>query len=169
MMLAALLTQTKHKRKVVCITGGLGKGKTLSMSVLANSLRDLYKADVYSNYGLKNSMPLNEITPDERVKIVCIDEFEGVWNCSTNFVYNLLSDEEQNTIFIINAFLPKRLNEHVRKFIDIVLEADKTDFNTIKITGVNNDFEHEIFILNECQAYDAFEPARLTFAANLTK
>jgi hypothetical protein len=163
MMLAALLAQTKYERKVICITGGLGKGKTLSMSVLANLLRDLYKAKVYSNYGLKDSLPLNEITHDEQVKIVCIDEFEGVWQCSTSFIYDLLSDEEQKIIFIITAFLPNRLNENVRKLIDIVLQVDKSDFNTIKINGVNNDYEHEIFILDERRAYDAFKPAQLSY------
>jgi predicted AAA+ superfamily ATPase len=162
-MLAALLNQIESNRKVVCITGNIGAGKTLSMSVLANSLRDIYNAQVFSNYALKNSQSLKEVTHREQVKIVCIDEIEAVWQWSTVFINDLLSDKEQNTIFIITAFFSNRLPEEIKKLVDITLEVKNPDFNTIKIKGINNHYEHEIYILNESNVYNAFEPAELSF------
>lgn len=162
-MLIALLNKIEKNRKVICVTGAIGKGKTLSMSVIANCLRDLYNAPVFSNYGLKNSHSLKEITHSEHIKIVCIDEFEQVQQWSSVFINELLSDPEQETIFLITVFRPERLPEEMRKLVDIYLEVDKTDFNTIKIKGLNNHYEHDIYILNESDVYDAFEPAELAF------
>lgn len=157
-----LLDEVKTNRKMVCITGCIGSGKTISMSVIAHMLNDLYLGAIYSNYGLKGSLPLEKASGNRSLKIICIDEVERVLQDSKEFIYDLIRDEDQQTIFIVTAYNENRIPETVRKHIDVSLDTMRLK-DTILIKGINNSYDHEIFIKDYQNIYDALTPPRTNY------
>lgn len=165
----SLLNNIENQRKVICVTGGIGKGKTISTSTIANELKEYMNANMFSNYKLTNSIDIGEIylsrfKESERYTIVCIDEIEHVLSHSlNNFKYLLETSLDEKVIIIIESFDITRLPESIRKYIDIHLSVDKKDTDTIELKGVNVDFNKIIKIHESKVFYDAFVPAKLNF------
>lgn len=165
----SLLNNIENQRKIICVTGGIGTGKTISTSTIANELKEKMNADLFSNYKLTNSIDISEldltkIKESERYTIICIDEIEHVLSQSLyRLQYLLDSSSDENIILIIVSFDIKRLPEFIREKIDIHLSVDKKDTDTIELKGVNVNFE-KIIKIQECKVfYDAFVPAKIIF------
>lgn len=164
-----LLNEIENQRKVICVTGGIGKGKTISTSTIANELKENLNADLFSNYKLANSVDISEfslskIKESDRYTIVCIDEFGSVLRHSlNNFECILEYSLDEKVIIIIDSFDITRLPETIRKNIDIHLSVDKKDTDTVELKGVNVDFNKIIKIHESKVFYDSFAPAKLNF------
>lgn len=160
-----LLDSIESSRKVICITGRLAAGKSISMATIANELKEELKADLYSNNEIKNSLEMKQLSfNDQKTKIIVIDEFSHELH-SVNSVFNLLAFTEcENVIILFDSFNINRIPEWIRKKINLHFEVEKIDSDTIKLNGVNVCFEKTIKIEEAKHYYNAFVlPKKLNF------
>ncbi|MGN4898084.1 AAA family ATPase (plasmid) [Bacillus albus] len=161
-----LLNNTENKRKVICVQGKIGAGKTLVMSTIASELKEELNGELFSNYGLANSLGVNDLNSfrnidSEKPYIVCFDEFDRVLNSDMERVCTFLEDvEEQNIIILIASFVHGRLPESIKKVIDVNLVVEKESDEKIKVTGVNVKFDKVVEIEVGKKYYDAFKIAK---------
>lgn len=161
-----ILNNIETTRKVICITGGVAAGKTLSMSTIANELKEDLQANLYSNYSLYGSLEIKDLELNETDKqiIICIDEMGHVLSNSPDSVFTLMAfTENENVIILFDSYDIKRLPETFRKTIDLHLSAEKIDYDTIKLTGINTAYERVIKITESAIYYNAFDLPKLSF------
>ncbi|MGG0718398.1 AAA family ATPase [Robertmurraya massiliosenegalensis] len=162
-MIKALLQQIPRNRKIICLTGGAGEGKTLTMSVLGKKIRDQFNAELYSNYSLSESKQVSKLSLNEKIKIVCIDEFERVYMNSKGTVHFLLNNEDNNIIFILTAFDINRLDEKIKEMVDLCMIVKKNDQETITVKSTNTNFTMELNVSDNKDQYNAFELPNIQF------
>lgn len=138
-----LLAAIPTNRKVICITGGLGQGKTLAMSAMLKDLKEWEDLPVYSNYELKGSTPLAQLNyldifSSRKPTIIALDETEQLLMHSPRFIHYLLSDfmKNHNVVLIFNVFSKTRLRSELAKRVDVFLEVKKVE-NEILVGPLN--------------------------------
>ncbi|MFV5897371.1 hypothetical protein [Bacillus cereus] len=155
-----ILNEIENKRKVICVNGRIGHGKTMAMSTIASELKEEINAELFSNYGLVNSVDANELSLPSSC-IVCLDEFEHVLNRDIERACTFFEEnKEKNLIVFITSFDSERLPESIREIIDVNLLVEKESDEKIKVTGVNVQFDKVIEIEVGKKYYDAFKIAK---------
>ena len=138
-----ILNSIETTRKVICITGSIAAGKTLCMSTIANEFKEELQADLYSNYSLYGSQDIKELSFS---------------------VFDLLAfTENENVIILFDSYNINRIPESLIKIVDLHLSAEKIDSDTIKLTGINADYEKAIKITESAIYYNAFDLPKLRF------
>lgn len=147
-----LLNNTENKRKLICVEGKIGAGKTLAMSTIASELKEELNGELFSNYGLVNSLGVNDLNlfrniDSKKPYIVCFDEFEHVLKSDMEKVCIFLEDvKEQNVIIFITSFVFERLPKSIKRVIDMNFVVEKESDEKIKVTGVNVQFDKVVEI-----------------------
>lgn len=154
-----ILNKTDNSCKIICITGGIGQGKSLAMSVLANMLHLKTNYCIFANYNLKNSYRTSELDLEEKIndKIICIDELMTVISFSPyklNDLFNRSISQSNIIIFTVHSLI--QLPKSIRKEIDVILSVQKTD-DVIVLSGENVKFKKEINIQENQNLYNSFE------------
>ena len=146
-----LLKQIENNRKIICVTGPLASGKTVTTSVLANELKASLNAELYSNYQLENSKDVSRLQEEnldsDQYKIICLDEIEYVLHFSPEQFDELLEDSlDKKVILILESFGMDRLPDYLRKQVDIHLAVsrDEQSPSSIQLNGVNISFKQAI-------------------------
>jgi hypothetical protein len=122
---------------VYVFTGGLGSGKTLSMSVQANIFHRLTNLPVYANYGLKDSSRLVDLDHLFSLEngIIAFDEFQVVVD-SRNFKgerqkavtqWGLQSRKAGLVVFATTQDVTL-LDIRLRKIVDVVFDCRKLGY-----------------------------------------
>jgi len=161
-MINKILNRIETKRRVILVTGGIGEGKTLAMSKISSELSKGLKANLYSNYELKNSINVNDykFSSYDDYNVFCIDEMESVSVYSFKQIEFLLYQSlHLDNIIFLSAIDIKRLNESIRKTVNLHLSVTKK-CDEIEVNGVNVDFSRTIEKIEGVNLYNPFLPAQ---------
>jgi len=121
---------------MICVlTGGLGQGKTLSMSVLASFMAYKMGSKLYSNYALKDAHRLNSFYDlmEARDGVVALDEAHITLD-SRNFkdktsqkiTHWVLQTRKVNLIILMTTQSFHQIDVRARDVCDVVIQCKKT-------------------------------------------
>lgn len=153
-----LIDTIKDTRKVICITGGIGEGKTIAMSTIAHELKNENNAILYSNYKLKDAIDSGKLKFKQQKIIVCLDEIEYVLQHSQSSFDTLLEfAKEKDVVILFTSFSKERLPGYLRKEIDVSLSVNKDrETSTVELRDMNGEYKRVIKIDDSAILYDAF-------------
>jgi len=117
---------------LIGITGKMGSGKTLSMTILATFLSRKLKVPLFSNYEMKNSIPLaslNDLWKAERA-IMAADELHismdsRGWKDNIKLSHFITQTRKKNLIFLYTTQNIGQVDLRVRQNTDIVIYCEK--------------------------------------------
>lgn len=157
------IEKIESNRKVILITGGIGSGKTLTMSYLAHQLKDHISdfGGLYANYALNGKLPTHWIGNNTRLTpIICIDEYRS------QSLSNVIGTEDDSSIVFLAAQLPSMVPSDVMKSINMIITTSRVED---KILATCEDHQEEINILENKDLYDAFEVADFSFCSSFKR
>jgi len=133
---------------IIVFTGGLGQGKTLSMTLYAHLLMAKYnqKLNLYANYGLKGARPIKTFQDLLKAEkgILCLDEAHISLDSrnfkdksSMSMTHWLLQTRKADLVVMMTSQGFDQIDIRARRVTDVIASCEKLKDNTFKIHMVD--------------------------------